>query len=423
MANGFDPQDDSDGGPVYVSATGNDANNGTEAMPYLTLTKAVEKAKAGLDEAGGTVYVDGELSETSENPDSTSIFRITDTGKNGVTISGTGSGAALKRINSTRRRILYLGPDTRLTLENITITGGYAENGGGIYVDSGELILGSGSVITGNTASSGSASGGGGVVVEYGKLTMLDGALISNNKTSQHCGGGVYLLSSEFTMEEGALTNNTAGSSGGGLYLNIRSKAVLKDGAEISENITHQAGGGVAVTGQSELILETGSRIMENTATIVIDVDISSIYSEAGGVAIADSSLILKGGEISGNKAPDGLGGGVSLYGDSTFTMQRGRIAGNIAATNGGGVYLTTGTSFTMEDGSIEKNSAAYGGGIYINPNAQTFTMTGGTIYGNDDPVNGNTATTGNGVGHAVRDRRISPVVTIDTTIHQYPLP
>jgi hypothetical protein len=407
LTNSFYPQDDSDGGPVYVSVTGNDGNKGTQGSPYLTLAKAVGKAKAGLDEARRTVYVVGELSEASGNDPviQGAIFAITDTGKNGVTISGIGTDVALKRATTLRRSILYLGPDTRLTLKNITITGGNNDKAGGIFVDSGELTLDISSVIT-NNRSFGSL--GGGILVENGKLTMLNNARISNNT-----GGGVYLLGSEFFMDGGAITGNTA-LNGGGLYLTSRSKAVLKGDAEISGNSTLPiadgggSGGGILVLGQSELILEENVKIIKNTSEV------------ASGVGIADvSSFIMRGGEISEN-----IGRGVGVSWFSTFTMEGGRIAENVAADIGGGVFLLNMGSFTMTGGVIEKNSAKQGGAIHMrydleNPNP--FTMTGGVIYGSDNAEKGNTATAANG-GH-VLFHASSPAVTVDTTITRYPLP
>jgi hypothetical protein len=418
MANGFDPQDDNDGGPVYVSATGNDGNKGTQGSPYLTLAKAVWKASYGLTDDSRTVRVVGELSEASGNvsPIQDATFGITDTGKNGVIISGTGTDPKLTRSSTRSKRILYVGPNTRLTLQDITLTGGNSERGSGIYVESGELILGSGSAIINNIATGGVNGVGGGILVEYGKLTMLKGALISNNKATNHSGGGVYLQNSEFIMEGGVITENTTVSEGGGLCVYSRSKAVLKNGAEISGNTAHRAGGGVAVISHGELILEEGSKITGNFSLS----DTNNTAYGAGGITLSQGSLLMKGGEISGNTT-DGLCGGVGLYWYSTFTMEGGRIAGNTAATYGGGVGLTTQASFIMKGGFIEGNKGSRGGGVWLrNDTTNPFTMTGGTIYGSDNAEKGNTATAANG-GHALYDGTKTPAGIVNNTITSYP--
>ena len=87
------------------------------------------------------------------------------------------------------------------------------------------------------------------------------------------------------------------------------------------------------------------------------------------------------GGEITGNKAGSGSGGGVFLVGTTnqtdppSFTMHGGTISGNTAAASdggGGGVYVGEKCSFTMDGGTITGNTATAGngGGIYIHFNA-----------------------------------------------------
>jgi hypothetical protein len=85
----------------------------------------------------------------------------------------------------------------------------------------------------------------------------------------------------------------------------------------------------------------------------------------------------MEGGEISGNRATEGPGGGVEVW-KGTFIMKNGAISNNIAQWSGGGVR--------------------------VGENA-TFTKKGGIIYGDTDTTHApdsteNTAT--NGHGHAV---------------------
>ena len=48
-----------DGAAIYVSSSGYDTNNGTEASPYATLAKAVDAAPSGA-----TIYVMSDLTMT-----------------------------------------------------------------------------------------------------------------------------------------------------------------------------------------------------------------------------------------------------------------------------------------------------------------------------------------------------------------------
>jgi uncharacterized repeat protein (TIGR02543 family) len=118
--------------------------------------------------------------------------------------------------NSTERMIrlsssgslFTVGSGVTLTLgNNITLQGRSDNSSSLVQVNSGTLVMESGSKITGNTSSY-----GGGVYVSSGTFTMSGGE-ISGNTAS--CGGGVYVSSGTFTMSGGEISGNTASSSGG----------------------------------------------------------------------------------------------------------------------------------------------------------------------------------------------------------------
>ena len=96
---------------------------------------------------------------------------------------------------------------------------------------------------------------------------------------------------------------------------------------------------------------------------------------------------IITGGVITGGKAPEG--GGIYVK-DSTFTMDGGTIAGNIAdftiyGGRGGGIFAYY-CEVVMNGGTVCGNLSNYGGGIGLGNSvtgACTFTMYGGTISDN----------------------------------------
>ena len=114
------------------------------------------------------------------------------------------------------------------------------------------------------------------------------------------------------------------------------------------------------------------------------------------------SSFTMYGGEITGNKAGSGSGGGVFLVGTTNqtdpprFTMHGGTISDNTAGASdgGGGVYVGEKCSFTMDGGAITGNkaTAGNGGGIYIHFNAGTVSISNATITGNKASATGNTS-------------------------------
>ena len=125
----------------------------------------------------------------------------------------------------------------------------------------------------------------------------------------------------------------------------------------------------------------------EGKAEIKNGVTITGFKNADRGAVIADGTLTMSGGEISGNKAK--RGGGVFVGATGNFIMKGGTITKN-KAKNGGGVYVNGSHNggypirgqFTMLGGTIDGNTADKGGGVYIAPN-RNFTMTGGTITKN----------------------------------------
>lgn len=127
----------------------------------------------------------------------------------------------------------------------------------------------------------------------------------------------------------------------------------------------------------------------EGKAEIKNGVTITGFKNADRGAVIADGTLTMSGGEISGNKAKNG--GGVYIAPNRNFTMTGGSIKGNTAG-NGGGVYVDAdgyygmyGT-FTMIGGRIEGNTADKGGGVFT---YGSFTMSGGTITKNKANTDG----------------------------------
>ena len=237
------------------------------------------------------------------------------------------------------------------TVKGGVITGGNAQYGGGVYVNtSGEFNMSGGS-ITGNTAT----GNGGGVVIGSGTFTMTDGSITGN--TAQY-GGGVY-NDGTFTMDAGTITDNTA-TTGGGVYTN--NNVTIGDNAQITGNESTNGGGGVH-NNAGTLTLKGGT-ISNNTTGV-----------SGGGVFSNAGTFNMEGGTISGNQGT--YSGGVLNNNNSTFNMTGGTISNNMATDNVGGVG-NVGT-FKMTGGTITGNkcgSNAIGGGVYHGDG--TFTL-GGT--------------------------------------------
>ena len=189
------------------------------------------------------------------------------------------------------------------------ITSGHNdENGGGIYVDGGTLIMNAGRV-SGNEASE-----GGGVYVAGGSFTMNGSASVSGNHAGEN-GGGVYVTgsNSSFTMNGSAsVSGNETGTYGGGVYV-AGGSFTMNGSASVSGNEASE-GGGVYVLGTFTI---TGGTITDNTADAPLGG--GGVYIHSGG------TFTMGGGIISGNKAANGGG----VYNAGTFKVEGGKITGN----------------------------------------------------------------------------------------------
>ncbi|MCL2324062.1 MAG: hypothetical protein FWC48_00585 [Actinomycetia bacterium] len=152
--------------------------------------------------------------------------------------------------------------------------------------------------------------------------------------------------------------------------------------------ITHDPGTiGMGIQVMGTLVILDGAKISGN---------VGGVGSESinGGAVRNDGTIVMWGGEISGNRANGntntGLGGGVfnTPMSKGSFTMNGGSITGN-TGINGGGVY-NNGSLFTMNGGTISNNKAGNGGGVVT---------TGGALFTlNDGTISGNTASGGGGI-------------------------
>ena len=218
-----------------------------------------------------------------------------------------------------------------------TIKNNTAKNGGAFFSTTGGTINMTGGTISGNTATMNSNNAGGGAIYMRGngKINISGSAQITGNSSSLD--GGAILM--------GWGTINISGS------------------AKISNNTASRWGGAICLrqdSNQSTTLNMRGGEISGNRAT-----------KEGGAVHVLDKDCMfyLYDGKITGNTSGDG--GAIYLNQEpSWLIMQGGEISGNTATGNGGGVYIyRTGSVCQLYSGKIENNKASgNGGGIYINP-------------------------------------------------------
>lgn len=286
------------------------------------------------------------------------------------------------------------------------------ENGGGIYMTSGTLILGSGAVIGkkldpdvtendiskvatstdfGNKSTDTSYSRvGAGLYVLYGTVNMSEGAYICKNYTSSY-GGGVYVSpEGKFNMSGGVIGWNFSRMGGGIIadgadddssnysVLNISGKAKICYNKAGFTSVQGCTGRGAGIFACGDLNISGNAEIFGN-------------YAEKSGAGIhSEKKLVMTGGSAHDNEAGTD-GAGIYIY-SGKAELSSCTIKANKAGGNGGAIYANNENSrITVKIGEenssdddvlIEKNSANRGGSFYGANNAD-FVMNAGKVSEN----------------------------------------
>ena len=233
-----------------------------------------------------------------------------------------------------------------------------AKNGGAFFSTTGGTIDMTGGTISGNTATMSSNDAGGGAIYMRGSgtINITGNAEITGNSSSLD-GGAILMGWGTINMNGSAkINNNTASRWGGAICLRRDSNQVTQ-------------------------IIMRGGEISGNKA-----------MKEGGAVHAVDKDCIfyLYDGKITGNTSVDG--GAIYLNQEpSTLSMHGGEISGNTATGNGGGIYIyRTGSVCELYGGKIENNKASgSGGGIYINPSNSGKLRVGNTAVVQSNTVSG----------------------------------
>ncbi|MFR3684906.1 MAG: SdrD B-like domain-containing protein [Enterococcus sp.] len=308
-----------------------------------------------------------------------------DSGKN-ITLRSAGNHTITQNIenfnqeNESAKRHLVVGSGASLTVESITLAGEgkvydavkWGATNGGIQLESANLTLGDGAVITKTFGNKGGA-----IQAEKKSKVVLKGdSKVLYNQASD-MGGGIYASNSSVEMLG---TSSVSGNVGqwytGGIHLTnsgdseLEKSRLTMNGGSITDNIGKGYDtGGVKVENGSSLTMNAGS-ITSN----IIESD-----GNGGGIYVADnSSVTINGGEINKNEANNGAG---IYHNGTTLTMTGGKIAENTSRADGSGVYANN--PFTMSNGEISANhSSNNGGGIFMQ--GSSLSVTDGKINNND---------------------------------------
>ena len=234
-----------------------------------------------------------------------------------------------------------------------------------------------------------SAKNGGAFFSTTGGTINMTGGTISGNKATQsdnNAGGGAIYMrgSGKINISGSAQITGNSSSLDGGAILMGWGEINISGSAKINSNTASRWGGAICLrqdSNQSTTLYMRGGEISGNKAN-----------SEGGAVHVLDKDcqFFLYDGKITGNTSGDG--GAIYLNQEpSWLIMQGGEISGNTATGNGGGVYIyRSGSVCELYGGKIENNKASgNGGGIYINPSNSGLLRVGNTAVVKGNTVSG----------------------------------
>jgi CSLREA domain-containing protein len=281
-----------------------------------------------------------------------------------ATITIAGPGANLLTVSGGGTTGVFDIEGASAALAGLTISGGNAPRGGGLYDHGATLSL------TDCTVSGNSAGVGSGLFNSKGGTTSLTGCIVSGNAAVAGPGGGLLNYGTA-TLTECTISSNTAGAGQGGGLLNYGTATLTE--CTISGNTAGAGqGGGLANLGKATVLL-TDCTVGANTA--------------AGGGGLSNlgaATMTLANCTVSGNSAGTGGGGGL-VNSNGFLSLTNCTVAGNTAGDGGGIVDGGFTPSLTLTDCTLSGNTAPTGsGGGLVIPSDGTTTLTNTIVAGNN---------------------------------------
>lgn len=270
----------------------------TEENCFVTIQDAIDYSKNGavISIYEGTYYenlaIDGKNIDLVAND-----F--------GVTVSGKENDAA----EEGRDSVLKISNGAKVFVDGVDFTGGFAQNGGGLYVADSEI--------------------------------ELYDVKISDNVAAEN-GGGLYLINSTLDMEDTEVSENDA-AGGGGLYMTGFSGGNVYE----SEFKTNSAAtGGAMHLSQSDPLSIIATDVKENLA----DTQGGGIY----GIGLQTGQVEIIGGDFVGNMAD--LGGAAAFQDSREIYFDGVRTHENIARS--GSSFSLIGSEVSYVGGRLNHNFA-----------------------------------------------------------------
>jgi hypothetical protein len=287
-----------------------------DAITAANTHKAVHNCKAGTGNdliafsVTGTVMLDSTLPKVTD--------KLLTINARHSTIDGRG-----------KVRAIVVSSSAKLTLEDMTITGGYSGVGGAIR-NAGTLTIAN-CDLNDNHASLcvGNDCGEGGAILNRGTLTLTSASI----EGGQAGNGGAVYNSGKLTMIDSNLSYNTVNGTGGGLYSTgstIISGSTIEDNSSVCGDNCGDAGG-IYSSGPMNI---TRTTIFGNSSSL----DNGGIDTEAG-LTVTKSAITnnAAGADYTGSAMPQG--GGIGIGNNGSLIIINSTVASNVAGSTSNTLY------------------------------------------------------------------------------------
>lgn len=276
-----------------------------------TLVKAItsantDKAGSGCAKGSGadTIVLPANSVQTLTAVNNTAPYGPTALPVIGGVLTINGNGGTIKRAPSAPKfRFLAVAITGKLTLQNVTLSGGFAPkvtgnnsaNDGGAVLNLGGGLTVANSTITGNTADRGGGVASQGAPPSFARVNLIitnstisGNTAVAGSEPTSGWGGGVDIDPyTNLTVTNSTISSNSAAGYGGGVYA-ITGSVITITNSTMTGNSSGKRAGGIA-TGCATLKL-TRNLIAGNTAPIAAEMSTAS-----AGCQVADLSYNLFG--------------------------------------------------------------------------------------------------------------------------------
>jgi hypothetical protein len=264
------------------------------------------------------------------------------------------------------RPVFDIEGDARVRFEDLAITGGYADFGGGVHIVKGEADFAR-CRIAANLA----RFGGGGIYVREDGAARFQDCEIMNNGVRGHGreqssvmsgGGGIGAGGRGLVLENCTVADNWADGKvfgGGGIF--VQKGAASLNACIVSGNRSSGSGGG--------LHARRGRFVIENTRIV------DNHGREAGALFVLDEGAELRNCRLTDNRTEyNGRGGAVFFSSTVSDSSRDGALqmtdtvgSKNVSGANGGGICVDSGRAFFIRceiTSNDTRGADSIGGGV-----------------------------------------------------------